>query len=398
MKYKQNKNKKRKIFGTVISVALIIIFAVAAYLINKNTHINKIQQREGIFYEKAIVTKVLKNDLDFHEETGFLVGRQTLEVLITTGELKGQTLTANNDVTYTNNHLSEAGTKLIVQISVSGDLTVASVDTYDRMDSLIIVVIIFSAVLCIVGGKKGVKALMALVFTFVSIFFIFIPLIYQGISPILASIVLAIGATFVTMMLIDGWNAKTVSAIIGTVICVIIAGALAMTFGSMAKISDYTLDASDTLILISRYNKFKIEGLLFSSILIASLGAIMDVSISVASTINEVYENNPVASKKALFKSGLNVGRDMIGTMSNTLILAFTGGYLVSIVLLTAYDITLYEIFSSPSVVTEIIQGIAGSIGIFLSVPIVALIASRLIVLKTSLNPVKLIQNALRKK
>ena len=285
MKYKQNKNKKRKIFGTVISVALIIIFAVAAYLINKNTHINKIQQREGIFYEKAMLLKS-ENDLDFHEETGFLVGDRP-EVLITTGELKGQTLTANNDVTYTNNHLSEAGTKLIVQISVSGDLTVASVDTYDRMDSLIIVVIIFSAVLCIVGGKKGVKALMALVFTFVSIFFIFIPLIYQGISPILASIVLAIGATFVTMMLIDGWNAKTVSAIIGTVICVIIAGALAMTFGSMAKISDYTLDASDTLILISRYNKFKIEGLLFSSILIASLGAIMDISISVTSTINE---------------------------------------------------------------------------------------------------------------
>lgn len=371
---------RRDLYGKIITLLVIIVFIAVAFYLSNNTEINKVQTRDGIYYDKAVVTKVLDENLEIHEETGFLTGTQEIEVLISSGELKGSTFELTNYANYIHNIVCEEGSKLIISISESGDLKIASVYTYDRTGPLILLMIIFCLVLCIIGGRKGVKSLLALVFTFVNIFFILVPLVYRGVSPIFAAIMIVIITTIVTLTLIDGWNAKTISAIIGTVICVIIAGGFATFAAEIAKVTDYMMHESDELMVITRQNNLDIEGILFASILISSLGAIMDTCISIASTINEVYENNPKITKSALFKSGINVGRDMIGTMSNTLILAFTGGYLATIIVLSARDITLYEIFSMPSVAIEIIQGVSGSIGIFLTVPIVALIASRLVV------------------
>lgn len=188
--------------------------------------------------------------------------------------------------------------------------------------------------------------------------------------------------TIVTMYLIDGFTIKSISAALGTVIGVIIAGIFAASFGYVSKISGYNVAEIEELVYIGNNTNLQIGGILFAGILIASLGAVMDVSMSVASTLNEIYEKNPNLNKKELFKSGINVGRDMMGTMSNTLILAFTGGSINTLIFSYAYCMQYNQIINMYSIGIEIMKGISGSIAVILTVPLVSLISSILLTKK----------------
>ncbi len=150
-------------------------------------------------------------------------------------------------------------------------------------------------------------------------------------------------------------------------------------FGYFADIDGYNVSNIETLIYVGQNTKIQIGGLLFAGILIASLGAVMDVAMSVSSAINEINDKSPGLSWSELFRSGLNVGRDMMGTMSNTLILAFVGGSLSTLVINYAYDLPFLQIINSYSIGIEIMQGIAGSLGVILTVPSAAAITSLLL-------------------
>ena len=191
------------------------------------------------------------------------------------------------------------------------------------------------------------------------------------------------------MYLIDGFTVKSVSATLGTIIGVIIAGAFAAGFGYFSRISGYNVSDIEELIFIGNNTSLQIGGILFAGILIASLGAVMDVSMSVASTINEIYEKNNDLSRKELFKSGINVGRDMMGTMSNTLILAFTGGSINTLILSYSYCMQYNQVMNMYSIGIEIMQGISGSIAVILTVPLVSLITSELLTNKSILNKIR---------
>ena len=201
-------------------------------------------------------------------------------------------------------------------------------------------------------------------------------MIYRGASPFLAAVIVVILTTAVTMYLINGISVKSVSAALGTIIGVVIAGGLAAGFGCISRISGYNVSDIEELVFIGNNTGLKVGGILFAGILIASLGAVMDVSMSVASTINEIHEKNPLLDKKELFKCGINVGRDMMGTMSNTLILAFTGGSINTLILAYSYSMEYNMMINMYSIGIEIMQGISGSIAIILTVPLVSFITS----------------------
>ena len=122
-----------------------------------------------------------------------------------------------------------------------------------------------------------------------------------------------------------------------------------------------------------------LRGLLFSGILIGALGAIMDVSISIASSIEEIHNANPTLHFSDLFFRGMNVGKDIMGTMSNTLILAYTGGSLPLIFMYMSYKTSIIKIFNLELIATEIIRALVGSIGLILAIPFTALYSSFLI-------------------
>ena len=272
--------------------------------------------------------------------------------------------------------------KVIVNINQHEDNILISVYSYDRSKVIYAFVGMFLAILWAIGGKKGLKSAIALIFTFICIIYLFLPMLYKGYSPFLSAVILIILITIVSLYLIDGISKKSVAAMIGTTLGVIIAGVLAFLFGKFAGISGYNVSQIEELVFIANNTKLQIGGILFAGILIASLGAVMDVSMSIASTLSEIYSHNNDMSVKELFKSGINVGRDMMGTMSNTLILAFTGGSINTLILNYAYDLRYNQIINMYDIGIEIMQGVSGSIAVILSVPLVSLIAALILTYK----------------
>ena len=265
---------------------------------------------------------------------------------------------------------------MVVHMSVSGDSKNVSVYSKDRIVAVAAFVGIFLLLICVIGGKNGVKSVIGLVFTFVAIFMIYIPLIYRGFSPFWAAVIITIITTIVTMYLISGIAVKTLCAILGTVIGVLLAGLSAWLFGRVADIDGYNVSNIETLAYVGQITNIQIGGLLFSGILIASLGAVMDVAMSVSSAISEIHDKAPQLGCLELFKSGMNVGRDMMGTMSNTLILAFVGSAVSELVINYAYNLPFRQIINSYNIGIEIMQGVSGSIGVILTMPAVAVVTA----------------------
>ena len=331
--------------------------------------------RTGTSYEKAVVIEIIEDNL---QEDGSRIGYQKVKLKILSGNLKGEILDSTSFAGYLYGADCTVGMKVIASISEYEGSATATVYSYDRSNIIYIFVGLFLLMLWAIGGKKGFKSAIGLVFTFICIIYLFLPMLYKGYSPFLSAVVVIILITIVSLYLIDGISKKSIAAMLGTIIGVIIAGICAAGFGHIAKISGYNVSEVEELVFIANNTDLKVGGILFATILIASLGAVMDVSISIASTLNEIYSHNNIG-KKELFKSGINVGRDMMGTMSNTLILAFTGGSINTLILNYAYALRYNQVINMYEVGIEIMQGVSGSIAIILSVPLVSIVSACLL-------------------
>jgi uncharacterized membrane protein len=263
-----------------------------------------------------------------------------------------------------------------VIVSTTEGSTVTTVYNKDRSVAIYGFIAFFVAVVCLVGGKKGVKAVLSLAFAFVSIVYIMFPLIYRGVSPILITVVIAMLTTMVTLGLLGGASKKTLAAIVGTTCGVIVAALAALIFGKAAGITGYNVSDIETLNYVAQNSSIKIGELLFSGIIIAALGAVMDVGMSIASTIQEIHDTDPSLTWRQLFMSGIRVGRDMMGTMTNTLIFAYVGGALSTLITNYAYDLSYLQLANSYVIGVEIMQGFSGSLGVVLTVPLTAFVAS----------------------
>ena len=234
-------------------------------------------------------------------------------------------------------------------------------------------VILFLGGLIIIGGKKGLKSVVTLIITVVAVVKILIPLILAGYDPMMVSIFICIVNIVVALLLISGFNKKTLCAAIGTSAGVIIAGITAFVVGNMIQLNGLSSDEAIHIILYSKNIDFK--GILFAGIIIGAMGAVMDVGMSIASSMNEIEQANPGIGTKELINAGMNVGRDIMGTMADTLILAYVGSSLNIMLMFSTYDISLIEIISLDNIAGEIVRSLAGSIGLIFTVPITAAVA-----------------------
>lgn len=375
--------KQIKIQGQKAKRFLVILLGLCLYIgvliqVGKGERVDLVST-EGRDFEKAVVTEVVQDNL---QANGVRSGYQQLKIKMLTGTRKGEFFDATSAEGNLFGAICKEGDKVIVVFSEAGDNVTASVYAKDREAAIFIFVAIFLLAICLVGGKNGVKSVIALAFTFISILYLFMPMIYKGYSPFLCAILVVVITTMVTMYFIGGMTKKTLTAIVGTTLGVLIAGISAFFFGKAAGIDGYNVSEIETLVYVGQNTKIQIGGLLFAGVLISSLGAVMDVAMSVASVIAELHETNPQLTWKELFTSGLKVGRDAMGTMSNTLILAFVGGSITTLVINYAYKLPYLQLINSYSIGIEIMQGIAGSLGIVLTVPCVALAGSLLIGIK----------------
>lgn len=365
-------DKKHIIIRAVVVVVCLAAFIIAADRL-RVTDKEPIVTTLGYSYENAKVIEVVEDNLS---PDGVRVGYQMLKVQLTSVEYKGEIVNATSAEGNLFGAVCKKGDSVVVHMSVSGDSKNVSVYSKDRIVAVAAFVGIFLLLICVIGGKNGVKSVIGLVFTFVAIFMIYIPLIYRGFSPFWAAVIITIITTIVTMYLISGIAVKTLCAILGTVIGVLLAGLSAWLFGRVADIDGYNVSNIETLAYVGQITNIQIGGLLFSGILIASLGAVMDVAMSVSSAISEIHDKAPQLGCLELFKSGMNVGRDMMGTMSNTLILAFVGSAVSELVINYAYNLPFRQIINSYNIGIEIMQGVSGSIGVILTVPAVAVVTA----------------------
>lgn len=244
-----------------------------------------------------------------------------------------------------------------------------------RVNTLYWLAGLFFALLLIIGSKKGLFSLISILITLGLIFWALTPLILSGMNPVLATVLICVLAAVIAIYLVGGFNPKSTAAILGTVLSLIIAGLLSILSIKGASLTGFS--SEESMFLFTAHPDLHFVGILASAMIIGALGAVMDIGMSISSTINEIFCTNKGMSVSELFYSGMNVGKDIIGTMANTLILAYLGGSL-SLVLLSS-NIDLQKFFNLNQVATEISAALIGSIAIVLCVPITAIISAYMV-------------------
>ena len=374
-------NRNRIIAAAVI---LVVMIGAAVYLNTPDQEEVETQASKMVF-EKAKVTAVLSDDAqpDYSNAEGRRVGSQELEIKILTGSHKDEIMTLTNYMSALYNVDVEKGDRIIVRILTDEDgLYYASMFNYNRGMVMGIFILIFFVALIALGGKKGLGAMLGLLFTLLSIWYILIPCIMRGMPSILVTVLIISITAAGSLILLNGFSTKTLCAILGCVCGVVAAGVIAAVVGAISPMNGFNMSEAENLILYGADEGLKVSGLLVCGVLIAALGAVMDVSLGIASSIWELHCRNPQLEARELFHSGMHIGRDAMGTMANTLILAFAGSSLNMLILVQTYGIPFIQLVNTDYIFMEVLQSVSGSMGILLSVPIVALISAQLMTRK----------------
>lgn len=248
----------------------------------------------------------------------------------------------------------------------------------DKRDSFYGIIFVFTSLMLIIARKKGLKSIIALLITLMFIIKVFIPAISKGQSPILFAVITSIFSSIITIYFILGFNRKFIISILGTVGGVIVAGVMSYVFVYKMRLTGYV--DMEVLSYTSIIKNINLRELIAAGVIIASLGAVMDVAVSIASSMNEIYENNKEIKKSVLFNSSMKIGSDIIGTMTNTLILAYIGSSLLMLILLylQADEYPLIRVLNYENIAVEILGALCGSIGIIVAIPITSYVGGKI--------------------
>ena len=369
-----------RIVGAAVGLCLLLILVLGAVLLRpEDSELTAAQKR---LFASARVTDVLAEDAQPDDWTeGLRLGSQHLELEILSGPYKGAVLEAINYLTAYANVDCDLGTRVIVRLDVdeNGDPYVVSIPNYDRGIVLMGMLAVFALLLILIGGKKGIMALLGLIYTLAGIWFLLIPMVLKGAPSIPSAIFIAALTAVASLLMLTGFSRKTLCAGLGCVCGVAAAGLFAWIVGIITPIGGFNMSEAEELVLRAYDTPLEIRGLLVSGILIAALGAVMDVAMSIASACHELRTVDPEITSGRLFRSGMNIGRDAMGTMANTLILAFAGASFNMLLLFQVYHYPMIQIINSDTMAIELIQSVAGSVGIILTVPLVSLFAALLL-------------------
>lgn len=323
---------------------------------------------EGLEYAKAEVIEVVEEDMGQDPEYDYIqIGKQTFHLKVISGKYKGKTVQAINLVTRTTQLKGKIGTRYIIG-SYDGYNT-ANIMSYERSGIIIVLALAFIGMVILYGRKKGVAAIAALIVTLLNVVFLFMPMLINGVPAILAAIIVVLLSTLYTMVVLNGLCQKSWIATICCTACTAFAGLLAWLVGAIGGISTLNTPEVEDLLFITENTNFRIDNLLTAGILIASMGAVMDTCMSIVSSLHEIKEQNPSVSVKQLWESGMNIGKDIMGTMTNTLILAFVGSSLNLVVIYYMYCMPAISLLNSDFMVVEAVKGLISSMAVVMSIP-----------------------------
>lgn len=379
----------------IICIFICFLSILSVFALEEEIPSRPLEDSSLVQYIPAEVLNIRDITLE-EEDEGVLIPGETVQriwVQLLSGQYKGKRLFIEHRSGgswgkmafpgYNFDYL-KPGDKLLLHVSFDEKgIKSANIDNHLRSPLLFRLLALFVLIMIVIAGLKGVKALLALVLTGLGIVYILLPLILKGYSPILLATLLSIAIALLTFLLLNGWSKKTLAAIAGTTGGFIIAGTLSYISGKMVNLSGFDSEEATMLRFIPQTISFNFQGILFAGIIIGALGAIMDVAMSIASSMDELHQQKPLINFKEHFRSGINIGKDIIGTMSNTLILAYTGSSIPLMLLFVAYQMPIIRVINLDIIATECVRALSGTIGLAVTIPITVL-CSALLYMKTS--------------
>ncbi|MCL2236075.1 MAG: YibE/F family protein [Defluviitaleaceae bacterium] len=247
-------------------------------------------------------------------------------------------------------------------------------DNHMRTNYIVILGIVFFVLVVVFGKLKGLNSIIALTNVCMGIFLVLIPAILSGMNIYVAAAVISLYSIVSTLLIVIGANKKAFSAMIGCLGGVLLAGVLMFAMDIIMGLTGLVDHETRNLLLIPTAEPINIRAVIFAGVIIGSTGAIMDVAMSISSSLWEVMQARQEAKFRDIFKSGLEIGKDILGTMLNTLILAYIGSTLPLIILLMASTTSLLELFNMELIILEFLRALVGSFGMFLTIPLTAVI------------------------
>ena len=370
--------KKQWISALVLAVVLAVLGGL--FIAAHPAQTPAPEAEEYMEYENAVVEQILSDstEADPVSEDHFR-GSQSLIVRVKTGRYAGQQMLAENTVGPIYGTPMAVGDGVTVGLSTYADGTVRCyIYEYDRFPGLLMVVAAFLLVTVLVGGKVGLKSLVSLGLTVAALLFVLLPLLLRGWPTIPTTFLIAVLVTAATFVILGGVERKTVCACLGTLAGIALATAFGLTAQWLLRIDGYRQEYAEALLQLRQTGEsgIGISGLVTAGVIVSALGAVMDVAMSISSAVQELTRVNPELTAKALLKSGMNIGRDMVGTMTNTLILAILGSGLTLIVYIYSLGLQPWQLLSSAYMSLEAISAVASSIGVMLAVPLTAAVCA----------------------
>ena len=362
----------------ILLIGVAALMAIFAMRFEQHEYRYQKYETSSVKYVKAQVKRIIEQELTVSGADGeYMTGYQKLCIRILEGDEKGEEKEIENYITVQHHVIPREGSRVIICADCPENAEAYySLYNYDRSYGLLIVVMIFVLLVILIGRKQGAKSCIALLFTMVMVVCYLIPQLYDGGQTIWATFITVALSCTVTCLCIGGITLKTRLNIVSAVLGGISAGAVYALFSGILSITGCTMEDAESLVLIAQSTGLNLEGVLFAAVTISSLGAVMDVAVSLGASLEEISSLNPEMGRKELFQSGMNIGKDMMGTMTNTLILAFAGGSLSTLLVLISYGVQFHQFVSSNFLALEAAKGLAGSAAVVLTVPISAAVCA----------------------
>lgn len=379
----QNTQKKKERFQYISTVVLAIVLLLLA---------NRWVAKDAVFFQNDLDLEVVRaqvldivdrqiEDYSYDDNIAQSIA-VTFQAEVLSGPRKGELLEGVQNLDYTppyiyTNEVAEGNKVLLVDAGLESSEW--HFVEYIRTDKLMILGGLFVLLLLFVGGMKGFNTLLTLTLTFLAVFAVFIPAILSGRNIYLWAILTCLYSILTTLVILNGWHRKSWITVLGCFGGVLVAGLLALVMDRSLMLTGVTGDESLFLAYLPTDVPINLRAIIFAAIIIGAMGAIMDVAMSIASALTEIKSKSPDISSKELFQSGLTIGRDIMGTMANTLVLAYVGSALAMVLLLIVSDISLLFLLNREMIVVEILQALVGSFGIFFAIPLTSLFAALLL-------------------
>jgi uncharacterized membrane protein len=364
--------KKDFIFITTLTLTLLLIGFLP-------TGFQKLEYKST----EGVIAKVISVDNTDVHHTGILkMGEQSATILIETGSYKGEIIEASNLLTgsMSKDSIYAEGDKVwtLIGFNQNNDMDFANIISYYRLNDLFLLIGVFSALIIAFSGFTGARTLLSFAFALLTIWKILLPGLLKGYNPLFMALLVGNTLTIVTLLLVAGFSMKAYAAIASSMISSIVTCLLAIYFGKLLNIHGAVLEGSESL-LYSGFLQLNLTSIFQAGIYLASSGAILDLAMDISSALEEIATNNPGITRSKLVKSGLNIGKSVVGSQTTTLLFAYMGTYMTVMMVYMAQGTPLMNILNSNVISAEILHTFVGCIGLVLVAPLTSLISGFLL-------------------